>query len=118
MLIDGHSFPSIPLPYELDQGPERPDICIGTDPDHTPHWLRDLAVAVFEGLGWSVAVNRPFSGALVPFAYATHRRVGSVMVEVNRRLYMDESTGELGPAFEAVSDKVRRGVQELIHARR
>ena len=30
LIIDGHSFPSKPLPYEFDQEPSRPDICIGT----------------------------------------------------------------------------------------
>ncbi len=39
LIIDGHSFPAVPLPYELDQNPDRPDICIGTDSFHTPQEL-------------------------------------------------------------------------------
>jgi len=39
LIIDCHSFPSKPLPYELDQSSDRPDICIGTDPFHTPEEL-------------------------------------------------------------------------------
>lgn len=50
LLIDGHSFPSKPLPYELEQSSDRPEICVGTDPDHTPGWLRDLAVVEFQRL--------------------------------------------------------------------
>jgi N-formylglutamate deformylase len=34
-ILDGHSFPFVPLPYELDQRPDRPDICVGTDQFHT-----------------------------------------------------------------------------------
>ena len=40
LIIDGHSFPSSPLPCDLDQSPVRPDICIGTDAFHTPEWLQ------------------------------------------------------------------------------
>jgi hypothetical protein len=40
-------------------------------------------------------VNRPFSGSIVPANnFDKNKRVFSVMIEVNRRLYMDETTGE------------------------
>jgi N-formylglutamate deformylase len=34
LILDCHSFPSVPLPYERDQDPNRPDICIGADSFH------------------------------------------------------------------------------------
>lgn len=40
LVIDCHSFPARPLPYELDQTFDRPDICIGTDSFHTPRFFR------------------------------------------------------------------------------
>ena len=39
LIIDGHSFPALPLPYELNQTAFRPDFCIGTDDFHTPEEL-------------------------------------------------------------------------------
>src|ERR1700691_4551075 len=36
LIVDCHSFASVALPYELDQTSERADICVGTDPFHTP----------------------------------------------------------------------------------
>jgi N-formylglutamate deformylase len=48
-------------------------------------------VRVFEEVGWSVAVDRPFAGALVPMRfYRKDLRVRAIMVEVRRDLYMDE----------------------------
>ena len=48
LVIDCHSFPSQPLPCDQDKGPARPDLCIGTDPFHTPGWLRDATISAFQ----------------------------------------------------------------------
>jgi N-formylglutamate amidohydrolase len=101
LIVDGHSFPSAPLPYEHDQSLNRPDICIGTDDFHTPVQLAAQAVAIFERAGLRTAVNRPFAGAVVPIEYyCQDPAVASIMIEVNRGLYMDEQTGGRMPAFE------------------
>ena len=111
LIIDAHSFARHPLPHEPDQAPDRPAICIGTDPFHTPPALRDAAVAAAADCGWSVAVDRPF--ALVPaVAQRTGPRVLSLMIEVRRDLYMDEGTGEKTDAFAGV----RSGLAVIIEA--
>lgn len=96
LVLDCHSFPKYPLPYELDQDPNRPDICIGTDDAfHSPPWIGQLSQDYFQTAGYSVAINRPFKGALVPEKH--HRvtpNVYALMLEVNRGLYMDHLTGE------------------------
>jgi N-formylglutamate deformylase len=95
LIVDCHSFPSVALPYELDQASPRADICIGTDSFHTPWAVRDAIVAAAEADGYSVAVDAPFSGALVPLSsYRKDHRILSVMIEVNRRLYMEEDSGK------------------------
>jgi len=114
LLIDGHSFPTRPLPYEDDQDPDRPDICVGTDPSHTPAWLRDIAVAVFAKVGWRVAVDRPFAGALVPMRfYRKDLRVSAVMIEVRRGLYMDERSGERLTCFREVRECIAGALRTL-----
>ena len=51
-LLDCHSFATVPLPSEPDQSTPRPDICIGTDPYHTPEfWPRHWS-ARSERRGW------------------------------------------------------------------
>src|SRR5260370_28484448 len=94
LIVYCHSFPSVALPYELDQMGQRADFCIGTDPFHTPPSVRGAIVAAVKEAGYSVTIDAPFAGALVPLAsYRTDRRILSVMIEVNRRLYMDEHSG-------------------------
>ena len=117
LLIDCHSFPSEPLPYETDQNPDRPDICLGTDEFHTPPELLEAAIGAFQWEGFNVAVDRPFSGALVPMSrHRRDRRVGALMVEVNRGLYVDERTGEWSAAGERTSERLKRALQRLFTA--
>jgi N-formylglutamate deformylase len=109
LIVDCHSFPSVALPYELDQTSPRADISIGTDPFHTPLAVRDAIVAVAEADGYSVAVDAPFSGALVPLSsYRKDRRVLSVMIEVNRWLYMEEDSGKKKHGFGKVCTSLSR----------
>ena len=100
LIIDGHSFHPVSLPYELDQEPDRPDFCIGTDPFHTPERLAALAGDFLRREGFSVSLNRPYGGSLVPLKfYRSDRRVCSLMIEINRRLYMDENGRRSGSFY-------------------
>lgn len=117
ILIDCHSFASVPLPYEIHQDPKRPEICLGTDDYHTPSWLVDFAAGLFAQAGFSVDINRPFAGALVPAKYLNKdRAVCAMMIELNRGLYMNEQTGERIIDFPEVSNKVRSVVLRVIEA--
>jgi N-formylglutamate amidohydrolase len=115
LIIDGHSFPLHPLPYEMDHSLERPELCIGTDDYHTPDDLRDTAVKLFQEAGFTVAVNSPFAGALVPMEfYRCDKRVMGLMIEVRRDLYMEEATAKKSPNFDAARDKIRNVIAELV----
>lgn len=120
LIVDSHSYPSLPLPYQLDQGPaksqarERPAICLGTDDYHTPLALRAAALAAFCAGFNSVVCDEPFSGALVPVAFWRREpRVHSIMVEVRRDLYMDERTGARLACFGEVADHIAVALREL-----
>ncbi|MCR4865400.1 MAG: N-formylglutamate amidohydrolase [Lachnospiraceae bacterium] len=106
IIVDGHSFPSVPLPYEYDQKRDRPDICIGSDEFHTPELITDGLCKAFEDNGYRVSVNEPFAGALVPMRYyCKDKRVMSVMIEINRRLYIN-GQGEITNGYERVKEAV------------
>jgi N-formylglutamate amidohydrolase len=114
LIVDCHSFPSRPLPCDENRDENRPDFCIGTDAFHTPPGLLQAVESAVRGNGYTIGVNLPYSGTLVPSAY--HRKnpnVWSVMVEVNRNLYMDEKAGTKSPGFESVKDRIQAVLKEL-----
>jgi N-formylglutamate amidohydrolase len=110
-LLDCHSFPTEPLPSELDQEPDRPDICLGRDALHTPVGLAAALAEALRAEGLSVAFDRPFAGTMVPSAFfGRDTRLRSVMIEVRRGLYMDEATGERSPEYDATRSVLERAV--------
>lgn len=116
LVIDGHSFPNTALPYErADPSFKRPDICIGSDPFHTPIELQHAFAETFSCGGWRVSLNEPFSGALVPSSrYLTDPRVMAVMVEVNRDMYLDRDTLKPNLNFHQIASEIKnRCIQAL-----
>ena len=88
-IIDCHSFTDEPFLTDDDKTKNRPDICLGVDEYHTPQWLVDQLISGFEYFDLSVKINSPYSGTIVPLKYyKLDSRVKSVMIEVNRKLYM------------------------------
>jgi N-formylglutamate deformylase len=107
VIVDLHSFPSKALPYELDQGARRPDICLGTDPFHTSPAMLKEAREIFEGAGWDVEANTPFAGSYVPLKHLGRtREVTSIMIEIRRDLYQLEPGGPLHAGCGEVVERV------------
>ena len=67
------------------------DICIGTDNFYTDKELVDFTINHFKRYGYSVAINAPYSGTIVPNKYynKNDKRISSIMIEVNRRIYLN-----------------------------
>lgn len=116
LILDCHSFPNKALPYErADPAAIRPEICIGTDDFHTDAALAHAFRRAFEARGWTVATNTPFGGAIVPTAfYRKDQRVSSIMLEVNRRLYLDESDASPLPGFAWFAEQLRTACRAAI----
>lgn len=109
LLLDCHSFPSRPLPYEPEQRADRPDICIGTDAFHTPPALAQAFIDAYTDAGFTVRRDSPFAGALMaaPF-HRAEPRACALMVEVNRGLYMDEASGARLDCFDGFAATLQR----------
>lgn len=90
-IIDCHSFndkPIVPFNYNT----KSPDVCIGTDPFHTPKYLLEYTVNYFLNLGYTVEINNPYSGCIIPKPFfKTNNDVKGIMIEINKRLYMENN---------------------------
>ncbi|MBQ3641514.1 N-formylglutamate amidohydrolase [bacterium] len=111
LIIDAHSFSSKPLPYELHSKGFRPDICIGADDFHTPNDIIEYFFNSFSELGYTVKIKYPFCGTIVPLKfYRKNKNVTSIMLEINRALYMNEITGNRNRHFY----KIQKDIQKII----
>lgn len=88
LIIDCHSFNG-ELAY-IQKG-ELPDVCIGYDTFHCESGAIDIIKNAFSDYGYSVEIGVPFNGSIVPTKYYNKdNRVKSVMIEINRRIYMNK----------------------------
>ena len=117
LIIDCHSFPRRPLPCDLDQTASRPDICIGTSSLHTTDTVDRASRSAFEARGYTVEVNRPYEGTIVPpRCLGKDPFVQSIMIEVGRWPYMDEATGERLSTFETCQESVQAAMGAIVEA--
>jgi len=115
LIIDCHSYPSRPIPCDMNREPNRPDICFGTCHPHTPVELVAAAVEAFAEAGYSTAVDWPYAGTIIPLEfYGVDARVSSLMVEVNRKLYMDEKNGEKSESFDQTRIRVGNCLKAIV----
>lgn len=103
LLIDCHSFSS--LPNLLNSNPPDIDICIGYNDDETcpEKVVIGNIVRHFESYGYKVGINEPFSNSKT---FAVPVNYHSVMIEVNKRLYMNEHTLEKNDGFEKLKEEI------------
>jgi N-formylglutamate amidohydrolase len=103
MIIDCHSYPNIPMVRDLNQDADRPDFNIGTDLFHTPQNLIDISINFFKFRGFSCGVDWPYKGSIVPIEYYhKNRNVQTIMLEINRKLYLKEPTNEKSEGYSEI----------------
>jgi N-formylglutamate amidohydrolase len=93
LIIDCHSFPSKPLPFQQGQDYQGVQICIGVEDFHRDNNFVQKIKNKFNSSfkHYKVEENTPYKGSIVPTKYyANESRVKSVMIEINRSTYMDD----------------------------
>lgn len=108
LILDCHSFPSYPLNRALVRDEIRPDFNIGTDSYHTPKFIIDESINYFETKGYTLGIDTPYSGSIVPMEYyQKDQRVTSIMLEVNRGLYLNENSNEKSEGYNKTKEIVQ-----------
>jgi N-formylglutamate amidohydrolase len=111
LIIDGHSFNSRTI-NKFGNPLGLPDFDIGLDSFHSPPALGEALGVRVKSMGYTLKYNKPYGGTIVPMKqYGRDKRVISVMIETNRRLYMDEKGFVKSPGFE----KTREACHALMH---
>ena len=111
LLIDCHSFSA--LPNMLNSTPPDIDICIGFNDDETcpDKVVIGNIVQYFKSLGYKVGINEPFSNSKT---FSVPSKYHSVMIEVNKRLYMNEQNLEKNEGFERLKKDIHSLYEVLL----
>jgi len=113
-IIDCHSYPSKPLKRDLDKNPNRPDFNIGTDSFHTTKELIDLSVSFFKKAGYTLGIDWPYTGSIVPLEhYKKNKNVSSIMLEINRALYLNEPTNQKSETYYQIKQIASEYIQTI-----
>ena len=103
-VIDCHSFSNTRYWFH-DKSLALPDICIGYDDFHKDEFLVKTIEEEFEG--YDVGVNTPYVGSLVPTNYYNKNgNVKSVMIEINKKLYLEPNSRESSEGSDVIKEKI------------
>lgn len=92
LIVDCHTFSDIPFQRDIDKNRNRPDICIGVTKLNTNKKIVKYYSDFFEKKGFRVAINQPYSGSMLPLKFVGNSCVQTIMIEINRKLYMSNNS--------------------------
>ena len=113
--INCHSMPAVGDVMSEDPGHARADFVLGDRDGSTcaPEFTAFVAKTL-TGLGYDVAINDPYKGVeLVRMHGRPAERRHSLQIEINRRLYMDESTLSRHSGFAILQSNLQRLLDAL-----
>ena len=112
VLIDCHSMPSNPI---AEQGGGRPDFVLGDRFGTSCNGeLTRLAASQLKALGYAVALNKPYAGGYITEHYGRpHKDQHVVQIEINRALYMDETSFDKSAGFARLQGDLEAMVRVL-----
>ena len=113
VLIDCHSMPSHPM---TDAGGGRPDFVLGDRYGTSCSGeLTHAAAQQLKAQGYAVALNKPYAGGYITEHYGRpHAGQHVLQVEINRALYMNETSFDKAPGFERLQQDLERMVRGVM----
>jgi N-formylglutamate amidohydrolase len=102
-VIDCHSFSN--ERYWFHEDIKLPDICVGFEDNHIDETLINIIKDEFKD--FDIGINKPYQGSLVPTDYwGKDKRVKSVMIEINKKLYVDDDNITKNSNFNIIKQKI------------
>jgi len=98
-IVDCHSFSNEQLESDVD-------FCIGFNDDFTDFDMLQEIVDYLKKCGYKIGINEPYSNAIVPSDYINNPEVKSIMIEINKRLYLKEGTNIKSDNFNIVEKDI------------
>lgn len=117
LLVDCHSMPSVGGPMDRDNGLTRVDVvlgdCFGSSCDPV---ITALVEEGFARRGYKVVRNTPYAGGFSTRHYGQPRQGShALQIEINRAVYMNESTHQKLADFAGLADDIDRIIKDLAH---
>jgi N-formylglutamate amidohydrolase len=116
ILLDCHSMPSSGLPMDPDGDGRAVDIVLGDRNRASCHGaLPDAVHSYLSAAGYNVIRNNPYAGG-----YTTHHYgdpaggIHALQIEINRAIYMDETTLQRRPGFAQLRNDLSRLIRHII----
>ncbi len=114
--LDLHSMPSRGTEAHRDPGEERADIVVGNEKGKTAtqEWTEQV-ISSYRNEGFNVRLNYPYIGGTIVKKYGwPDQGRQALMVELNRKLYMDEKTKQIIPGkAEATKKRLARVISDI-----
>ena len=113
-----HCMSAVGAPTHADAGKERMDFCLGNlrGTSSTTDFIEFVA-EVIRAQGFTCSVNTPYTGGELNRLYGkADGKQESIMVEINKRTFMDVKTFRKNDGFEAVQ-RVARAVLQAVTRR-
>ena len=111
ILIDLHSFSKELIVHQAIEK-SLPDICIGFD--ELPVSIKDIIVSAFSENGFSVDVNYPYQGSMIPnciLSKKVNKNLISFMIEVNKACYIID-----GKTDSSCIEKIRNAIKTILQS--
>jgi len=114
-IIDCHSFSNERYWFH-NKDLQLPDICIGFEDKHVDHKLVEIIKNEFKE--YDIGMNIPYEGSLVPTDYwQKDYRVKSVMIEINKKLYLEDDNIKKNGNFNIIKQKLDNILEKITKQR-
>jgi N-formylglutamate deformylase len=109
-----HCMSAVGAPTHPDPGKDRPDFNLGNVNGKTSSKeFIEFVEATLKGLGYSVGMNFPYNGGELNSRFGDAKNgVESIMVEINKKLFMDTKTFKKTAGF----DKIKADATKVLGA--